>query len=159
MTPPCSISITTAPLELDGAYRALDDPTTGAALVFAGRVRDRNTGRPVRGIRYATYAAMAHAEGERIWAEAAARWPVRRGVIWHRIGDLAVGEASVLIGVATAHRAEAFAACQFCLDALKERAPIWKEETYTTGDVQWIDDLRSSWPAAPVGDSAGTSSC
>jgi molybdopterin synthase catalytic subunit len=75
---------------------------------------------------------------EEIGREALARWPIRRVAIVHRIGRLEIGDCSVVIAVASAHRREAFEACRFMVDALKQKVPIWKKEHYTDGEI-WIE--------------------
>lgn len=129
--------VDTSPLLVDVAYAALDDARAGGVTLFVGRVRNRHAGRAVTAIHYEAYLPMAQAECARLWAEAAVRWELCRGVIQHRVGRLAVGEASVIIGVAAAHRDAAFAAARWLIDELKERVPIWKQEYFADGSVEW----------------------
>lgn len=98
----------------------------GAIVTFAGVVRDHEGALPLRGIDYEAYESMAKRALEQLVRDAAARWPLLRSVIAHRIGVVPVGEASVWIGVATPHRGEAFDAARFLIDGLKATAPIWK---------------------------------
>jgi molybdopterin synthase catalytic subunit len=122
-----------------GTLRAglLDDRVGGYAS-FEGWVRNHNDGRAVRGLRYEAYAALAEAEGERILAEALAKFDILDAQCVHRIGDLAIGELAVWVGVSAAHRDAAFAACRFIIDEVKLRVPIWKREHYSEGDAGWL---------------------
>lgn len=110
----------------------------GAVASFIGTVRDVNDGRPVEGIDYSAYEGMATRELAAIAEGAAARFPRLRLAVEHRVGTLAVGEASVVIAASHPHRADAFAAVQFVLEELKRRVPIWKREHYTDGTREWV---------------------
>ena len=123
--------------------------TAGAQTAFLGAVRDHNAGRAVTGIDYAAYEPMADAELAAIAAEAGERWPGVRIAIEHRIGTLAVGEISVGIAVAHAHRAPAFDACRFAIEAIKQRVPIWKREHYADGTRAWVDASSGGAAGAP----------
>jgi len=98
----------------------------GALVTFCGVVRRLEVGMELSAIEYDIYAGMAQRQLELVLAEAHTRWPRFRARIAHRSGPVAVGEASVWIGVAAGHRDEAFAVCRFLIDELKARAPIWK---------------------------------
>jgi molybdopterin synthase catalytic subunit len=111
----------------------------GASLLFVGTVRDVSEGRAVTGIEYTTYEAMATRELETIVAEAASRFGTSDVVVEHRVGRLALGEASVVIAVAHPHRAEAYDASRFIIEELKRRVPIWKREEYIDGTREWVD--------------------
>jgi molybdopterin synthase catalytic subunit len=102
-------------------------------------VRDLNRGRAVTGIEYEAYEEMALPLMEEIGAETARQFPVTQVRLVHRLGRLAVGEASVAVAVSSPHRAEAFAACRHAIDALKARVPIWKKEHYADGS-EWLDE-------------------
>lgn len=115
----------------------LDDRVGGYAS-FEGWVRNHNDGRAVHGLRYEAYVALAQAEGEKILDEALATFDVLEARCVHRIGDLAIGELAVWVGVAAAHRDAAFAACRFVIDEVKSRVPIWKHERYAEGDAGWL---------------------
>ena len=110
----------------------------GAACVFVGVVRNEHAGREVRYLEYEAYEEMASPLMEEIEREARAKWPVSDVRIAHRLGRIEIGEASVVVGVASPHRAEAFAACRYVIDTLKTRVPIWKKEFYADGSV-WLD--------------------
>jgi molybdopterin synthase catalytic subunit len=102
-------------------------------------VRDEARGRAIRYLEYEAYPGMAEREMERIAAEAAERWPGVRLAIEHRVGHLEVGEIAVVVVAAAPHRGEAFAACRFAIDTLKQRVPIWKKEFASDGEY-WVDD-------------------
>jgi molybdopterin synthase catalytic subunit len=111
---------------------------TGAVATFLGLVRDHNQGRRVRYLEYEAYEPLAIRAFELIAAEVARRWPGVRLALHHRVGRLEIGEASVAIAAASAHRADAFAACRYTIERLKQIAPIWKREFFEGGEV-WIE--------------------
>jgi molybdopterin synthase catalytic subunit len=110
----------------------------GAVTGFLGLVRNHNLGRNVRYLEYECYEPLALRAFERIASEVAERWPHARLALHHRIGRLAIGEASVAIAAASAHRADAFSACRYAIERVKQIAPIWKREFFDGGDV-WIE--------------------
>ena len=112
--------------------------TDGAVATFLGLVRNRNLGRSVRYLEYEAYEPLARRSFERIAAEVAVRWPGVRLALHHRVGRLEIGEASVAIAAASAHRADACAACRYVIERVKQIAPIWKREFFEGGDV-WIE--------------------
>jgi adenylyltransferase/sulfurtransferase len=118
---------------------ALAHPGAGGYAGFEGWVRDHNDGRHVRHLEYEAYASLATSEGERIVDEAIARFGVLAAACVHRVGDLAIGDVAVWVGVSSAHRAEAFAACRYIIDEVKHRLPIWKKEHYVDGDSGWVN--------------------
>jgi molybdopterin synthase catalytic subunit len=132
-----SVAIQEEPLELAPLVRLVERPEAGAVATFSGNVRVQNRGRRVEYLEYDAYRPMAEKQLRAIAEEAVRRWPCRIA-IRHRVGRLEIGEPSVLVAVATAHRAEAFAACRFAIDALKEQVPIWKKEVWEGGEV-WIE--------------------
>ena len=117
---------------------ALESPQAGAFAAFEGRVRDRNEGRAVEGLRYEAHARLAAAEGEAILAQALERFEIVDARCVHRVGDLAIGEVAVWVGVSAAHRDAAFGACRWIVDEVKARVPIWKHERYAEGDAGWL---------------------
>ena len=110
----------------------------GAVATFVGLVRDHNAGRQVLWLDYEAFAPLAVKAFERIGAEAAVKWPGAALAIHHRTGRLAIGEASVAIAASSAHRADAFAACRYAIERVKQIAPIWKHEHFDGGEV-WIE--------------------
>jgi molybdopterin synthase catalytic subunit len=115
----------------------------GAVSVFAGTVRDTNDGRSVSAIDYSAYTSMAESEIESILAEAADRFGVGAIVVEHRVGALALGDVSIAIVAAHAHRAPALDCTRFVIEEIKRRVPIWKREHYTDGTREWVDPTRS----------------
>jgi molybdopterin synthase catalytic subunit len=110
----------------------------GAVVVFDGIVRNNSRGRRTLYLEYEAYEAMAQKQLEELASTARERFGVRRVAVAHRLGRLQIGETSVLIVVASAHRAEAFDACRWLIDTLKKTVPIWKKETFVDGAV-WAD--------------------
>jgi molybdopterin/thiamine biosynthesis adenylyltransferase/molybdopterin synthase catalytic subunit/rhodanese-related sulfurtransferase len=123
------------------------DPTAGGYASFEGWVRNHNEGFAVRHLEYEAFEPLAIKEGERIVAEAIKRFGVEHAACVHRIGDLAIGEMAVWVGVSARHRAEAFAACRYIIDEVKHRVPIWKKEHYENGDSGWVNCERCAAPA------------
>ena len=117
--------------------RLVEDPGCGAVVTFVGNVRRENEGRDVDYLEYEAYPGMAEAKMAEIGAEIEARWGLSRVAIVHRLGRCEVGEASIAIAVASPHRREAFEACHYAIDRVKEIVPIWKREVWTDGAV-WI---------------------
>ena len=101
-------------------------------------MRDHNDGRQVRHLEYEAFAALAVREGERIVAEAIEKYGVRRAACVHRIGDLALGEMAVWVGVSSPHRGEAFEACRWLIDTLKAEVAVWKREVWADGTATWV---------------------
>ena len=138
------LAIGPGPLALEPLVKAVTartadlSGTDGAVATFLGVVRNHNAGRRVQYLEYEAYDALARRAFERIAAEVAARWPGVRLALHHRIGRLEIGEASVAIAAASAHRGEAFAACRYTIERVKQIAPIWKREFFEGGDV-WIE--------------------
>lgn len=134
-----TFKITFAPLSLDDAYALADNAKNGAVVIMSGTVRDNTEGRPVQSLEYQAYEPMALKVFQDIAHQIQTQWPVvERIVIHHRIGQLRVGDISVLVAVGSPHRAEAFAACQYSIDTLKHTAPIWKKEHWADGSSSWV---------------------
>src|SRR4029453_16593285 len=141
MTP--LLAIGPEPLELEQIAALLasggaDPGADGAVVTFLGLVRNHNAGRRVRYLEYEAYEPLALRAFGRIAAEIEGRWPGVRVALPHRIGRLEIGEPSVAIAAASAHRADAFAACRYTIERVKQIAPIWKREFFEGGDV-WIE--------------------
>ncbi|HPR00418.1 MAG TPA: molybdenum cofactor biosynthesis protein MoaE [Saprospiraceae bacterium] len=131
------IHLTDLPLDPSGIHQYLSTPASGGIVVFTGTVRDHNQDLRVIRLEFEAYEPMAIKEMQRLAQVCSEQWPCHRIAIHHRLGILGVGEIPVVIGVSTAHRQEAFAACQFLIDALKVHVPIWKKEVFTDGS-QWV---------------------
>jgi molybdopterin synthase catalytic subunit len=131
------ILLTETPIDLPAVLAHVQAPGAGAVDVFIGTVRDNTQRKAVVRLEYEAYAPMALKKMEELAAEARRRWPVEALAIVHRVGLLQIGEAAVVIAVATPHRAEAFEACRWLIDTLKETVPIWKKEVFEDGEV-WV---------------------
>ena len=130
--------VTPEPLDVASVAATVVGPPAGAIATFVGLVRDHNAGRRVRWLDYEAYAPLAVKTFEQIAAEAAVKWPDARLAIWHRTGRIEIGDASVAIAAASAHRADAFAACRYAIERVKQIAPIWKHEHFADGEV-WVE--------------------
>lgn len=132
--------VTSDPLDLEALIRAVAAGvgTDGAIVSFLGIVRSSNLGRVVVRLEYEAFEPLALRTLGRIADEASSRWPLVRLGIHHRTGRLEVGETSVAIVAASPHRSEAFAACRYAIERVKQIVPIWKHEMFEGGDV-WIE--------------------
>lgn len=131
--------IDSSPLDPDALKRAMIDRRAGAFVGFEGWVRDHNEGREVVALHYEVHERLAVKEGERILAEALARFDILDAVCHHRSGDLDLTGVAVWVGVVSRHRAAAFEACRYIIDEVKSRLPIWKKEFYVDGDSGWVN--------------------
>jgi molybdopterin synthase catalytic subunit len=129
-------------IEPAALLRAVANPANGAVLLFLGVVREVNEGRAVTGIEYSAYESMAARELTNIAREAAERFATADIAIEHRLGELALEEASVAIAVAHPRRDDAYRASRWMLEELKRRVPIWKLEHYADGARAWVDPTR-----------------
>jgi molybdopterin synthase catalytic subunit len=125
-------------IDSDAIAKAIKQPEDGAVVVFDGIVRNNTRGRRTLYLEYTAYEAMALKQMEELATQALERFAVRDVWLVHRLGRLEIGETSVLIAVASAHRAAAFEACRWAIDTLKKRVPIWKKEFFEDGAV-WAD--------------------
>jgi molybdopterin synthase catalytic subunit len=132
-------AIVSAPIDVAALITRAQDAGVGALSVFLGTVRDLNDGRPVTGIDYEAYEGMAARELAAVAEEACATIPGLRVALEHRIGTLGIGDVSVAIVAAHAHRAQACDGSRAIIEALKQRVPVWKREHYVDGDRVWID--------------------
>lgn len=121
------------------ATQRLGSRADGALVSFVGTVREQSEGRRVAGLDYEAYPEMALGEMRRIAEEALRRFDVGSVTMVHRSGELKVGEVSVVVAVAAPHRGEAFDACEFCIDTLKQAVPIWKKERFEDGTSAWVN--------------------
>jgi molybdopterin synthase catalytic subunit len=126
------------PLSLDEAANAVADPAAGAICIFTGTVRDRSDAGDVTGLTYEAWHELAEQRLRELGDDILRRWPVRRVAIVHRVGQLSVGETSVIVAVSAPHRAEAFEACRHGIEQLKQDVPIWKKEGLVSGDAHWV---------------------
>jgi MoaE-MoaD fusion protein len=140
------ITIGREPIDVAMLERVVAHPAAGAIVSFVGTTREDNVGRRVIRLEYEAYEPMALAEMRKLAHAAGERWKIVRIAIQHRIGSVGIGETSVAIAVAAAHRAEAFEACRFAIDRLKEIVPIWKKEYFEGGEI-WVGCQTSHPPA------------
>ena len=115
-----------------------DDPRVGAVVTFVGTVRDMNDGSQVKGMTLEHYPGMTEKSLEEIIIQAKGRWDIYKTLVIHRVGPLLPEDQIVLVAVTSAHRGEAFAACEFIMDYLKTAAPFWKKEETPEGS-KWVD--------------------
>jgi molybdopterin synthase catalytic subunit len=126
------------PLDAAVVAAVVEGPACGAVVTFVGLVRDHNAGRRVRFLDYEAFAPLAVKSFEAIAGEALDLWPSVTLAIHHRTGPVQIGEASVAIAAASAHRADAFAASRYAIERIKQISPIWKHEHFDGGEV-WIE--------------------
>jgi molybdopterin synthase catalytic subunit len=132
------IRVTREPLDRDAIIATVAHAEAGGIVTFEGVVRNHARGKKIRYLEYDAYPEMAEEQFARIATEVQQRWAPARIAIWHRIGRLEIGEASVIIVVATPHRAQAFEACRYAIDTLKTTVPIWKKEVSEDGE-EWVE--------------------
>jgi molybdopterin synthase catalytic subunit len=134
------IRIQEADFDLTTEVKALrmDDPRVGAVVTFVGTVRDINDGSQVQGMTLEHYPGMTEKSLEAIIMQARSRWDLYKTLVIHRVGPLLPEDQIVLVAVTSAHRSEAFAACEFIMDYLKTAAPFWKKEETPEGS-KWVD--------------------
>ena len=132
-------SFSERPFEVAALQQGLADATCGGYASFEGWVRNHNEGLPVTRLEYEAFVELAVREGERIIDEARAKFGVEDAACVHRVGDLAIGDLAVWVGVSARHRDEAFRACRYIIDEVKHRVPIWKKEHYVNGDSGWVN--------------------
>jgi molybdopterin converting factor subunit 1 len=129
--------VTEAPLSLEGVVAEVSDDRAGAIATFTGTVRSVSRGREVEHLEYEAYTEMAESVMAGIATVLKARYDLHDVAIHHRVGDVGIGEASVVIAVSAPHRADALAACKDAIDTLKETVPLWKKEVYEGGE-EWV---------------------
>ena len=143
-SPDPRILITDAPLDAERVTAMVSNTANGGVVTFQGVTRDETGGRSVVRLDYEAYPEMAYKTLQQIFGEVEERWGIADLALAHRIGRLELGEASLVVAVGAAHRAEAFAAAMYVVDRLKEIVPIWKKEHFQDGSV-WVA-LGSSAP-------------
>ncbi|MEZ2346767.1 molybdenum cofactor biosynthesis protein MoaE [Terriglobus sp. RCC_193] len=135
---PSRIELTYDVIDAKKITDALKTDEDGAVTVFDGIVRNNSRGRKTLFLEYSAYDAMALTQMQQLAAEAIAKFGVRNVAVVHRLGRLEVGETSILIAVASAHRGATFEACRWLIDTIKKQVPIWKKEHFVDGAV-WVD--------------------
>ena len=133
------VVLTRAPLDTQAVQRLVADTSAGAIVMFIGITRDSHLGRRVIGLEYEAHEALALKMLERLRSSALERFQLTQAAVYHRLGKVAIGEASVIIAVSSVHRAAAFEGCRFLIDELKTAVPIWKKEYFADGsDPHWV---------------------
>jgi molybdopterin synthase catalytic subunit len=138
MDPVKVIGISEAPLVPADIYASVSaEPSAGGIAFFVGAVRDHDHGRAVSQLRYSAHPSAADVLRE-VVEKTVAEYPVHAVSAVHRVGDLQIGDAAVIVAVACAGRADAFAACRKLIDDIKHEVPIWKDQRFTNGDQEWV---------------------
>jgi len=132
------VRITPDPIGADEAVAFVSDPGAGGTCVFLGTVRDHSGAGAVTALSYEAWEELAIRRLEEIAGEMFDGWPLRRVALLHRVGELGVGEVSVVVACSAPHRAEAFEACRHGIERLKQDVPIWKKEHLVSGESSWV---------------------
>jgi molybdopterin synthase catalytic subunit len=132
------VRVTGSPLDGSEALAFVADPGSGGTVLFAGTVRDHSDAGGVTGLTYEAWEERALTLLEAIAAEMFERWPLRKVALLHRVGELEIGETSVLVCCSAPHRAEAFEAARHGIERVKADVPIWKKERLITGEAHWV---------------------
>ncbi len=127
------------PLSMEVLLKEVCGDDAGGVVTFTGTVRDHSRGQAIDHREYEAYEPMAEKEMRKIAAQVVKRWPEARIAMAHRVGRLAIGDAAVMIAATAPHRAEAFEACRFAIDTLKQTVPIWKKEFAEDGTA-WVEE-------------------
>ncbi len=136
------VEVSATPLDVAAASEFVGTPKSGAAVVFLGTVRNHAPGKSdISHLEYEAYDGVVESKIHEVVEEALAKWPLHRVAALHRVGDLAVGEISVIAAASSSHRNDAFEGARYIIDELKKRAPIWKKEHWP-GGAEWVrEDL------------------
>jgi len=137
---PDMIALVRKAIHIEDVVTAVSTDSSGAIDLFLGTTRNHSDGKAVRSLSYEAYPEMAEREIRKIVQEVHYHWPAHKVAVVHRLGDVPMGEASVAIAVSSSHRKEAFEACRFIIDKLKETVPIWKKEQFEDGSSEWSGD-------------------
>ncbi len=131
-------SISNTPIDIEALKRLVNTPEAGAFVSFEGWVRENNEGKKVTGLEYEAYEELAVKEGQKILEEAR-QFDILKAHCVHRTGPLKIGDLAVIVVVSSAHRKEAFVACEFIINEIKKRVAIWKRESYADGSTAWVN--------------------
>jgi molybdopterin synthase catalytic subunit len=131
------ISLTQERIDVEAVVASVVTDASGGVNVFLGTTRNHSEGKAVRSLEYEAYPEMAKKEIAKIVTEVHYHWPAHKISVVHRLGLVPLGEVSVAIAVSASHRKESFEACQYIIDRLKERVPIWKKEEFEDGTSAW----------------------
>jgi molybdopterin synthase catalytic subunit len=132
------IRLTTEPINYAALTEQVQRNDCGAVALFLGTVRELTEGRQTLALDYEAYPAMAEKKMAEIERETRERWPVGEMAMVHRLGHLKLGDVSVAVAVSCPHRSQAFEACRFAIDRVKEIVPIWKKENWADGSTEWV---------------------
>lgn len=130
-------AVSEAPIDANTAWDAVESDHTGAVVTFGGIVRNHDGGREVLKLSYSAHPSANERIGELV-AEVASRHPGTRLWAAHRVGDLQIGDAALIAAAAAAHRGQAFDACRDLVETVKAHVPVWKEQFFADGEVQWV---------------------
>jgi len=131
------IQLYATPISAAEVENYVQDPACGGIVSFIGTVRNSTADKEVLHLEFEAYEPMAIKEMRKIAEQILTKWPAKKVSIHHRVGKLAIGEKAVVIAVACPHRIDAFRACQYAIDTLKQTVPIWKKEVFRDGEV-WV---------------------
>ncbi|MFC4620094.1 molybdenum cofactor biosynthesis protein MoaE [Camelliibacillus cellulosilyticus] len=138
------------PIVVDEVINKVVDRNAGAITTFVGTVREMTGAKRTVYLKYEAYVPMAEKQLAIIGDDIATRWPGAKVAITHRIGELQISDIAVAIAVSTPHRAEAFAACRYAIERIKEIVPIWKKEHWSDGE-KWVGDQKEAQPYSADG--------
>lgn len=139
------IEILSHSLSVDRAVKLVTSPTSGAISLFIGTTRNNFNGKKVIKLEYEAYTSMAEKELKRICQKIREKWTVEHICIFHRLGEVPITEASVIIAVSSPHRQESLEAVHYAIDSLKATVPIWKKEIYEEGESVWKENKECDW--------------
>ena len=154
-----SFRVTNEPIDAAQMKAALANSACGACVVFEGWIRNHNAGKAVLRLEYEVYRPVAVKEGIRILAEALERFDIEDAACTHREGMLDLRDTAVVAVAVAAHRDEAFQACQYIINEVKQRLPIWKKEHYAHGEVRWVNCQHYAGPGTALADHPDHSAC
>ncbi len=132
------IRLQTEPIDYHAVTEAVRSPAAGAVCLFLGTVREMTGSQRTIALTYEAHGSLALKMMAEVEAETRSKWPVTEVALIHRTGYLTLGEISVAVAVSSAHRKDAFAACQYAMDRLKEIVPIWKQDHDAAGGTSWV---------------------
>ncbi len=138
--------LTSKSINAQNLAKSLKSTQAGAFCAFEGWVRDHHQGKKVFALEYEAHKKLCQKEANKILTEMHQQFDTLQAGIVHRVGHLQVGEIAVWIGVSASHRDQAFKACRFLIDEIKQRLPIWKKEFYVTGDSNWVNGIENVIP-------------
>jgi molybdopterin synthase catalytic subunit len=132
------VQLTNDVIDYTALTESVRSSAAGAVVLFLGTVREMTDGRRTIALDYEAFPQIAETKLEELLVEARERWPIVDAAIAHRLGRLELGDVSVAVAVSTPHREQAFEACRYLIDRLKEVVPIWKKENWADGSTEWV---------------------